>query len=127
MRHNPPNAHLIYQYRKRKSIMGCLFELIFQLFIEGAVALLMSVYLKLSSSLIPNSVQSEKVKIKIKNTITTISVFEVFFLFLGIIFLLPDDPTFNIIGKCMTFIPLTIIAIQLIIGIIFTVIKNKSK
>lgn len=107
--------------------MGCLFELILQLFIEGTVELLMSVYLKLSSALIPDAVQSEKNKTKIKNTITTISVFEVLFLFLGIIFLLPNDPTFDIIGKFMTFIPLSIIVLQLIIGIIFTILKNKSK
>lgn len=107
--------------------MGCLFELILQLFIEGTVELLMSVYLKLSSALIPDSVQSEKTKTKIKNTITTISIFEVLFLFLGIIFLLPNDPTFDIIGKFMTFIPLSIIVLQLIIGIIFTILKNKSK
>ena len=86
----------------------------------------MSVYLKLSSSLIP-PFQSKIIKTKIKNTITTISAFEVLFLFLGILFLLPDDPTFNIIGKFMTFIPLSIIALQLIIGITFTIINNKSK
>lgn len=107
--------------------MGCLIEFILQLFIEGTVGLFMSVYLKLSSSLIPNSVQSKKVETKIKNTITTISAFEVLFLFLGILFLLPDDLTFNIIGKFMTFIPLSIITLQLIIGIIFTILKNKSK
>lgn len=107
--------------------MGCLFEFFFQLFIEGTVGLLMSVYLKLSSSLIPATAQSEKVKTKIKNTITTISVFEILFLFLGIIFLLPDDPTFNIIGKFMTFVPLSIIVLQLIIGITFTIFNNKSK
>ena len=107
--------------------MGCLIEFILQLFIEGTVGLFMSVYLKLSSSLIPNSLQSQKIKTKIKNTITTISAFEVLFLFLGIFFLLPDDPTFNIIGKFMTFIPLSIITLQLIIGITFTILKNKSK
>ena len=107
--------------------MGCLIEFILQLFIEGTVGLFMSVYLKLSSSLIPNSLQSQKIKTKIKNTITTISAFEVLFLFLGILFLLPDDSTFNIIGKFMTFIPLSIIALQLIIGITFTIINNKSK
>lgn len=32
MRHNPPHAHCVYQYRKRKSIMGCLLEFFFQLF-----------------------------------------------------------------------------------------------
>ena len=127
MRLNPPNAYCVYQYRKRKSIMGCLLEFFFQLFIEGTVTLVMSVYLKLSSSLIPSAVQSEKVKAKIKNIITTISVLEVLFLFLGILFLLPDDPTFNIIGRYMTIIPLSIIILQLIIGITFTIIKNKPK
>ena len=107
--------------------MGCLIEFILQLFIEGTVGLFMSVYLKLSSSLIPNSLQSQKIKTKLKNTITTISALEVLFLFLGIFFLLPDDPTFNIIGKFMTFIPLSIITLQLIIGITFTILKNKSK
>ncbi len=103
--------------------MGCLFEFFFQFFIEGTVALLMSVYLKISSSPIPNTDKFEK----IKNAVTTVSVLQVLCLFLGVIFLLPDDPLFNTIGKYMTFIPLSIIILQLIIGIIFTVINNKSK
>ena len=102
--------------------MGCLLEVLFQLFIEGIIELVMSIYLKFVTSIAP-----EKAKSTAKNIITTISVLLVLVLFIGIIFLLPDDPVFNTIGKYMTFIPLSIIAIQLIIGIFFTVIKNKSK
>ena len=73
----------------------------------------MSAYLKLSTSPFHDTAKFKKVK----NAVTTVSVLEAMCLFLGIIFLLPNDPTFNAVGKYMTFIQLSIIAIQLIIRI----------
>ncbi len=110
--------------------MGCLTEMFVEIFIEGVLNLVMYVYLKLAHVFVPDKEISEMTKNKIKNVITTISVLLTLTLFIGVIFLLTDDSRFSAAGKCMTFIPLSIIGGQVVLGIIVTivrVIKNKSK
>lgn len=103
--------------------MGCLFEFFFEVFIEGILNVVMHIYLKLSYIFIPQKEISKKTKNKIRDIITTISVFLFLSLFIGVIFLLSPDAIINIIGKYLTFIPLSIIGMQIILGIIVTVVK----
>ena len=103
--------------------MGCLFEFFFEVFIEGILNVFMYIYLKLSCVFIPDKEISKKTKKKIRDIITAISVFLFLFLFMGVIFLLSPDAIINTIGKYLTFISLSIIGIQIILGIIVTVIK----
>ena len=103
--------------------MGCLFELFMEIFIEGILNLVMFVYLKAAHILVPNKVISLKVENKIRNIITTVSVLLVLTLFIGIIFLLLDDTIFNTIGKYMTFMPLSIIGLQIVLSIIVMIVK----
>ena len=58
---------------------------------------------------------TKKTESKIKNVITTISALWVLTLFYGVMFLLSDDATFNAIGKYMTFIPLSIMVLSLVL------------
>ena len=103
--------------------MGCLFELFMEIFIEGILNLVMFVYLKAAHILVPNKVISPKVENKIRNIITTVSVLLVLSLFIGLIFLLLDGAAFNAIGKYMTFIPLSIIGLQIVLSIIVMIVK----
>ena len=103
--------------------MGCLFEIFLQIFVEGTLGLFMFVYLKLAHILVPDKVITEKAEQKIKNVITTISVLLVLVLFIGFLFLLPNNKIFNAIGKYMVFIPLVIIGLQIVLGIIVTIAK----
>ena len=92
--------------------MGCLFDIFIEIFIEGILNLVMFIYLKLAYMLVPNKKISEKTETKVLNIITIVSVLLVLSLLIGLIFLLTDDAAFNAIGKYMTFIPLSIIGLQ---------------
>ncbi len=104
--------------------MGCLIELFLEIFIEGTLSLVMSAYLKLAHIFVPNKEIPPKMKENIKNTITTISALLILILFLGVIFLLPPNNTkLHMIGKHMTIIPLSIIGLQIVLGIIVTIAR----
>ena len=102
--------------------MGCLFEIFIEIFIEGILSLVMFIYFKLAYMLVPNK-KFEKTETKVRNIITIVSVLLVLFLFIGLIFLLPDDAAFNAIGKYMTFIPLSIIGLQVVLSIVVMIVK----
>ena len=103
--------------------MGCLFEMFIEIFIEGILNLVMFIYLKLAHMLVPNKKIPKKTETKVRNIITIVSVLLVLSLFIGLIFLLPDDAVFNAIGKYMTFIPLSIIGLQVVLSIIVMIAK----
>jgi hypothetical protein len=103
--------------------MGCLFEIFIEIFIEGILNLLMFIYLKLAHMLVPNKKISEKTETKVRNIITIVSLLLVLSLFIGLTFLLPDDAALNAIGKYMTFIPLSIIGLQVVLSIVVMVAK----
>ena len=103
--------------------MGCLFEIFVEIFIEGILNLVMFVYLKVAHVLVPYKDISPKVENKIRNIITIVSVLLVLTLFIGVVFLLPDDAIFNTIGKYMTFIPLSVIGFQVVLSIVVIIVK----
>ena len=51
------------------------------------------------------------------------SVLLILTLFMGLLFLLPDDPLFHTIGQYMTFIPLIILGVQVVLGVTIIVVK----
>ncbi|MBQ9802092.1 MAG: hypothetical protein IJW51_03380 [Clostridia bacterium] len=103
--------------------MGCLLEIFFEIFITGILEVTTAVYFKLATVFVPDKTHSEKAKDTVKNIVITASVLLLLVLVFGIIFLLPPYPTLHLIGKYMTFIPLSIIGIQVLLGIIVTVVK----
>ena len=111
-------------------MMGCLFEIFFEILIEGILSLVMSVYLKAACILVPNKEVTEKEKNRIENVIKTVSAILVLILFIGAVLLLPGDESFNTAGKYMTFIPLSIIGLQILLSVsvlIVRAIKRRKK
>ncbi len=113
----PPSA-----YEER--MMDFLFELFFEIFGEGILELIGHCYIKLMQLIVPNKTVSEKAKRVIKNTATTIAVLLGIVLIVGLIFLVQDDPSIKVIGKYMTYIPLTIIVLQMVFGIIIKIVSH---
>ena len=103
--------------------MGCLFEMFIEIFIEGILNLVMFIYLKLAHMLVPNKKIPEKTETKVRNIITIVSLLLVLSLFIGLTFLLPGDAALNAIGKYMTFIPLSIIGLQVVLSIVVMIAK----
>ena len=104
--------------------MGCLLELFLEVFIEGMLNVVMYFYLKLAHVFIPDKEISNKKRKKIRNAITTFSCLLFISMIIGVLFLLPPSLTLNNIGKCMVFIPLSIIVLQIVLGIVVVVVKN---
>lgn len=103
--------------------MGCLFEIFIEIFIEGILNLVMFIYLKLAHMLVPNKKIPKKTETKVRNIITIVSVLLVISLVIGLTFLLQDDAAVNAIGKYMTFIPLSIIGLQVVLSIVVMIAK----
>lgn len=106
--------------------MGCIAELFFEIFVEGIVELIGYCYMKLMQLIVPDKTVSEKAKRIIKNTLTTISALLGVVLIIGLIFLLQADPFTKNIGRYMTYIPLAVMVVQIVLGIVVKVI-NASK
>ena len=100
--------------------MGCLVELIFEVIFQ----MIFDCYIELMQLIVPDNIVSEKTKKIIKNTVTTIASLSMAFLIIGLVLILPDDPSIKIVGKYMTFIPLTIIVLQILLGIVVRIVKR---
>ncbi len=107
--------------------MGCLLELIFEIFAEVIFEVIVHCYLKLMQLIVPNKTVSEKAKQTIKNMATTIAVLLAISLIIGLILLVQEDPFIKNIGKYMTYIPLTVIALQIILGIAMRIAGHFKK
>ncbi len=111
--------------------MGCLFEILFEIFgtiiIEGTIELVFYCYIKLIQLIVPKKTISEKNKAVIKNTVITVTVILMLSLFIGLLCLIQSNPVIKNVGKYMTYIPLIIIAVQLIMGITVNIVKHFRK
>lgn len=102
--------------------MGCLLEFIFEVVFEGVFELIVYAYMKLMTLIVPEKTITDQTATKIKNIVITVSALLGVVLVVGVILLLPPDPAINTIGKYMTYVPLTIIGIQVILGIVMKII-----
>ena len=107
--------------------MGCLLELFFEIFVEGLFELIGHCYIKLMQLIVPDKTVSDKARRTIKNIATTFAVLLAIVLIIGVVFLIQEDPLIKNIGKYMTYIPLTIMALQVLVGILIKIIGHIKK
>ena len=107
--------------------MGCLFELFFEIFVEGMIELIGHCYIKLMQLIVPNKTVSEKTKRTIKNIATTFAALLAVVLIIGFVLLIQEDPFIKNIGKYMTYIPLAMMALQVILGILVKIAGRFKK
>ena len=107
--------------------MGCLLELFFEIFVEGIFELIGYCYIKLMQLIVPDKKVSEKTKKTIRNIATTFAALLAIVLIIGFILLIQDDPFINNIGKYMTYIPLTIMALHVLVGISVKIVGHFKK
>ena len=107
--------------------MGCLLELFFEIFVEGIFELIGCCYIKLMQLIVPDKKVSEKTKKTIRNIATTFAALLAVVLIIGFVLLLPEDPFMKNIGKYMTYIPLSIIVLQILLGIIVKIVGHFKK
>lgn len=104
--------------------MGCLIEFFIEIFVEGVFELIGYCYIKLMQMIVPNKVVSEQTKIIIRNAVTTIAVILGVVLIVGLILFVQDDPYIKLIGKYMTYIPLALMILQVIVGLIVKLVNH---
>ncbi len=107
--------------------MGCLFEFLFEIFVEAIIELIGHCYIKLMQLIVPHKTINENIKRVIKIIATTIAAILGVVLIIGLIFLFQEDAFFNKIGKYMTYIVLMIIALQIALGVLAKVISHFRK
>ena len=101
--------------------MGCLFEILFEVFLEAVFEGLMWCYIKLMQLIVPEKNISNKTKNTIKKIITATSAILFIFLIIGAILWVQNDIIIKNIGKYMTLIPLTLIVLEILLGIILKI------
>ena len=107
--------------------MGCLLELIFTIFIEGIFELINHCFIKLMQWIVPDKIVSEKTTKTLRNFATTIAVLSALALIIGGILTIQEDPSIKNIGERMTYIPLQIIVLQILLGIVMRIIGRFKK
>ena len=107
--------------------MGCLLELFFEIFGEVIFELIGHCYIKLMHLIVPDKTVSEETKKTIRNIATTFAALLAIVLVIGFILLIQDDPFIKNIGKYMTYIPLGIMALQVLIGILVKIVGHFKK
>jgi hypothetical protein len=107
--------------------MGCLLELLFEIFVEGIFELIGHCYIKLMQLIVPDKTVSEKSKKTIKNIVTIFAALFAIALIIGFILFVQEDPFIKSIGKYMTYIPLSIIVLQILLGIVVKIVGHFKK
>ncbi len=107
--------------------MGCLFELFFEIIFEGIIELIGYCYIKLMQLIVPNKIVSEKTRGIIKYSVTTIAALLGIVLIIGLILLIQDDPVAKNFGRYMTYIPLAIMGLQILLGICIRIFSYLKK
>ena len=104
-----------------------LFEILFEVVLEGAIELAVYIYTKISLAFFPDRTTSPKVKEKLKKVFTVIFAFCGLSILFGGVMMIGDEPPFSTVGKFMVFVPLSILAIQMLLSIVFAIKKAIRK
>ena len=107
--------------------MGCLLELFFEIFLEGLFELTFYAYLKLTHLIVPEKHITETAKQVIKKTITAVSCLLIVVIIVGLCFLADGHGPLNVVGRYLTFVPLGIIALEIVLGIVFKLVSRTKK
>lgn len=102
--------------------MGCLFELFFEILVEGILELIGYCYIKLMTLIVPGKRISDGIKERIKAIVTVAAAVLGIVLIVGLLLFLQEDPDIKNIGRYMTWIPLAIMAFQIVSGIVIQMI-----
>lgn len=106
--------------------MGCLFELFFEIVLEGIFEGSLYGYIKLMSLIVPHYIVSEKAKKRIQISIILYSVILMILIIVGLIMLVQKDLDIKSVGRYFIFIRVILIGIQVVLGIISKVVPAIS-
>lgn len=114
-------------YHKGSDVMEFLLELFVEIFGEGIVELIGWSYLKVMQLFVPEKTLTEKARKIIKIAAKTIAIVLFFVLVIGLTLWFQDDKAIKNIGEVLTYVSLSIMAVQIILGIGTKIIRRKRK
>jgi hypothetical protein len=103
--------------------MGCLFEIIFELVFEVIVEGVFMLYVKLMTLFIPEHQFSPLLRERIKKGVTAFAAILLLIAFIGVILFIQPPSVIKTIGAFMMFIPIGVIAAQIVAGIVYRIVK----
>lgn len=103
--------------------MGCLIEFLGELVFE----ILGECYLALMSLIVPHKVLSESTEKRVRTAVKLVAGALLIVLIVGAVLFFSGESAFKTVGGFMTFIPLVIIVLQIVLGIIVRVLMHFKK
>ena len=107
--------------------MGCLLELLFEVVFEILLEVIFAIYTKLMTLFVPEHQFSPRLKERIKKGITAFAALLLLCALVGFFMFLQPPSLVKTIGAYMLFIPLGIIAVQIVVGIICRIVEVFKK
>ena len=108
--------------------MGCLFDVLFEFIFEVVGSILIEgifgIGFKLMTLVVPEDKISPKLQDNIKNGIAIGTATLVLCAIIGLVLWSQPSPTPQTVGKYMLFISLGIICAQIVVGIIYRIVKS---
>lgn len=98
--------------------MGCLFELIFDIFLEGSMELTAWCYIKIIQLIVPEKTFSERTRKTVKTVTGIIGMLCFLAILVGLIMLLQDGTMTKTAGKYTVLIALTLSLLPMVLGAI---------
>lgn len=107
--------------------MGCLFELFFDIFLEGSMELTAWCYLKIIQLIFPEKTISERTRKTIKTVTGLIGMLCFLAILVGLIMLLQDGAMTKTVGKYTVLIALALLLLPMVVGGIVWVLRRCLK
>ncbi len=107
--------------------MGCLLELITDIFVEGIIEFFGYCYLQLMQLIVPDKTVSERARKNIKIAATTIAALLFAAVIVGLGLFVQEDPFVSNIGKYVLGISMSIMALQVLLGITMRIVSHFKK
>ena len=107
--------------------MGCLFEFLFELVFEVILELVVGLYLKLMLMVVPRHTFNACTRKKVKTVVTVIAVLAMASLIIGLLLWASGQPFVQSVGRYMTFVPLSIMGVHLVLGIVVRIVSRVKR
>lgn len=105
--------------------MECLFEFFVEVIGEFVIEGIMYLYMWMMNLIIPGKMMSPKTEKRIRRIVTCYAAILIIALIVGAVILAATDLV--ILGRYLTFIPLSLIALQFVLGIAFRIFLRAKK
>ena len=107
--------------------MGCLLEFMTDILFEGIVEFFGYCYLQLMQMIVPDKAVSERTRRVVRFIAKTMAAVLFIAVLIGLCFFVQEDPAASDIGKYVLLISLSVMALQVLLGVMMRLIGRLGK